>query len=218
MSGGHAGAPFLDGLPAHVMLPACPDLKSGLIRAGLFALALIGALSGVPQAWAQTAQPGDDAALRTTRSLAGRGDPDAQFDLGRRYADGLGVESDDIEAARWFRAAADRGLADTRTNLGIMYATGRGVPRDLGAALAHFRTAAAEGDGRAETYLRRNLDGALRTVGRSGNIRSAPSTDAPVVGKAAAGDRLHVVDERGEWRQIFVAETGLVGWMHADLF
>ena len=40
---------------------------------------------------------------RTTRirRAAEQGDPDGQFKLGRMYANGSGIQRDDVEAARW---------------------------------------------------------------------------------------------------------------------
>ena len=71
--------------------------------------------------------------LRVAADHRPGGHAEAQFNLGVRYADGLGVPNpsqDDVEAVRWFRVAADQGFADAYFNLGVMYTNGRGVPQD----------------------------------------------------------------------------------------
>lgn len=51
---------------------------------------------------------------------AGRGDADAQYELGIRYANGEGVAADYAQAARWFEQAAGNGSADARGHLVFM--------------------------------------------------------------------------------------------------
>jgi len=53
----------------------------------------------------------------------------------------------------------------------------------------------------------------VTVTARSLNVRSAPGTDAAVVGKARRGDRLEVVGERGEWLEVRAAATS-AGWVH----
>ena len=68
--------------------------------------------------------------LPSLRQAAERGDPNAQFELGVRYAEGKGVAPDDKEAARWILKAAEQGHLEAQFNLGLMYADGNGVPLD----------------------------------------------------------------------------------------
>ena len=42
------------------------------------------------------------------------GDPEAQFELGRRYLQGVGLERNDVMALHWIRAAAEQGFAQGR--------------------------------------------------------------------------------------------------------
>jgi TPR repeat protein len=51
------------------------------------------------------------------REVAEQGDPDAQYELGFMYENGIGVMEDKAEAIRWFRLAADQGHENARNNL-----------------------------------------------------------------------------------------------------
>ena len=84
-------------------------------------------------------------ALRWYRLAAGGNDPGAQTQLGRLFADGLGVPRDDAQAIVWYRTAAFQGYARAMNNLGTMYALGRGTLTDLGTALRWFHAAADRG-------------------------------------------------------------------------
>src|SRR6478609_2279077 len=57
------------------------------------------------------------------------GDPNAQYNLGRLYLDGSGVEQDARQAARWFNLAAEKGHHPAQAVLGHLLMTGQGVPR-----------------------------------------------------------------------------------------
>ena len=52
---------------------------------------------------------------------AEKGDASAQFELGRRYANGDGVAEDKAEAMKWYRMAAEQGNADAQCGLGLLY-------------------------------------------------------------------------------------------------
>ena len=69
-------------------------------------------------------------AIEDIRVRAEHGDAEAQYNLGRMYANGEGVTRNAAEAVRWFRLAADQGNADAQNGLGVLYASGRGVPQD----------------------------------------------------------------------------------------
>jgi len=57
------------------------------------------------------------------------GDADAQFNLGRMYLDGAGVEYNPRAAAIWLRAAADKNHRSAQATLGEMLFAGRVVQR-----------------------------------------------------------------------------------------
>ena len=88
-----------------------------------------------------------------TRQAAEQGDAEAQYNLGRMYANGEGVPQDDAEAARWYRLAADQGDASAQYALAGMYAYGRGVPQDEAEAVRWYRLAADQGDAGAQFFL-----------------------------------------------------------------
>ena len=87
------------------------------------------------------------------RTRAEAGDAGAQCKLGVSYANGRGVEQDDVEALRWIRLAADQGHAASQCFLGARYATGEGVTQDDTEALRWTRLAAEQGVSSAQYNL-----------------------------------------------------------------
>jgi TPR repeat protein len=83
--------------------------------------------------------------FETVLLCAQQGHAFAQYNLGLRYAYGLGVPEDDAEAVRWYRLAADQGDAFAQSNLGLMYDTGDGVPEDSVLAYMWYNLSAAQG-------------------------------------------------------------------------
>jgi predicted aspartyl protease len=96
---------------------------------------------------------GDVRALEQLRTLAGKGDAIAQFNLGVIYQDGNGVPKDAEVAAQWYRKAADQGYADAQYNLGWMYDAGEGMPRNAPLAAKWYRKAAEQGNADAQFSL-----------------------------------------------------------------
>ena len=92
------------------------------------------------------------------RARAERGDVDAQFYLGVRYADGEGVPQDDAAAVRLYRLAADQGVARAQGNLGVMYSNGRGVPQDYVEAHMWANLPAAQSSGEDRDLWVKNRD------------------------------------------------------------
>ncbi|MDH3455539.1 MAG: trypsin-like peptidase domain-containing protein, partial [Gemmatimonadota bacterium] len=79
------------------------------------------------------------------RAAAQGGEPEAAYQLGLRYAGGLGVARDDVAAAAWFRRAAEQGVARAQYHLGALYAVGLGVEQDDVEAAHWVRMAAERG-------------------------------------------------------------------------
>lgn len=79
------------------------------------------------------------------RKYAEQGDPVAQFALGARYARGVDVKIDQVEAAKWFSKAAEQGHVGAQAALGGYYWVGRGVPQDL--VKSYFWSALARANG-----------------------------------------------------------------------
>ena len=65
-------------------------------------------------------------AFRLCAEIAAQGDPEAQSELGKMYAEGRGVTQDDVQAFCWIEKAALQGYAQAQYNLGILYERGRG--------------------------------------------------------------------------------------------
>lgn len=86
------------------------------------------------------------AALREWRPLAEQGHAEAQFYLGRMYANGEGVAQNDSEAAKWYRRAAEQGHTEALDKL-------------MGMAIQAAQTAYQTG---SEAYLRGDFAVALR--------------------------------------------------------
>lgn len=98
-----------------------------------------------------------------TRTLAERGNPEAQCSLGVQCCGGQGTASDTAQAAMWFRRAAEQDHPLAQLKLGLLLATGDGVARDDAAALGWIRKAAEGGDSSAQFNLgsrchRRSVD------------------------------------------------------------
>jgi GAF domain/PilZ domain/Sel1 repeat len=90
--------------------------------------------------------------FESLRKLAADGDPDAQFDIGARYATGEDVKQDYAESVRWFTLAAEQGHVIAQATLGAYYWAGRGIPQDL--SKAYFWSAIAQAGGDAASKYR----------------------------------------------------------------
>lgn len=73
------------------------------------------------------------------RGKADGGDAEAAYELGRRLAEGIGVDKDLAEALRRFEEAAARGHADAMYRAGQCCAEGIGRPADAAKAAEWFR-------------------------------------------------------------------------------
>ena len=89
------------------------------------------------------------------RTSAGNGDAQAQYELGRMYSNGKGVEKDHAEAVKWFTLAAEQGHAGGQNSLGSSYLNGKGVAQDLAEAIRLFKLAAEQGYADAQSNLGR---------------------------------------------------------------
>jgi TPR repeat protein len=94
------------------------------------------------------------AALQLWRPLAELGNPEAQFNLGRLYAEGKGVPESAAEAVNWYRLAAEQDQVAAQHALGLLYATGERVPKDYVEAYGWWTVAAA--NGRQESRMLRD--------------------------------------------------------------
>jgi uncharacterized protein len=99
---------------------------------------------------AQTAATVDVGALHTKAEAS---DPQAQFELGRAYFAGSGVNENPVEGVKWIRRAAEHGYIPAYNELGVLYRTGSGVEKDFEEAARWFRKGAKAGDGKARFNL-----------------------------------------------------------------
>jgi localization factor PodJL len=83
------------------------------------------------------------------REAAAGGNPKALFEIGDRYMDGRGVQSDYAKAGEWYALAADKGFAPAQYRLGNFAEKGLGVPRDLAKAKTYYQLAAEQGNASA---------------------------------------------------------------------
>ena len=80
-------------------------------------------------------------------------DLEAQCQLGRRYAKGIGVDKDESEAAKWFTRAADGGNAEAQRNLAFAHLNGRGLAKNEAEGIRRLRLAAEGADAPAQRQL-----------------------------------------------------------------
>ena len=99
-----------------VRAPHCSTHTRGAVLLAVV-LSLLAVLIA-PGAESQTDQP-----IATIRKQAKAGDPQAQYQLGRAFAQGEEVPQDKAEAVRWYRKAAEQGHLDAQNKLGVMART-----------------------------------------------------------------------------------------------
>lgn len=80
------------------------------------------------------------------RSLAEKGDSEAQCKLAEFYDWGDHVTLNEQEAVRWYMKAAEQGYARAQTNIADRYYLGnRGLPQDYKEAVKWYRKSAVQG-------------------------------------------------------------------------
>lgn len=84
---------------------------------------------------------------------ANMGDVQAQYDLGKLYYNGDGVDRDYVAAHGWFELAADQGNADAQYHLGVQYHLGQGIKIDYVKAFEWYEKAALQGNIEAQFCL-----------------------------------------------------------------
>jgi TPR repeat protein len=109
------------------------------------------------------------AAMALWRPLADGNDPRSQAGVGFLYHRGLGVKTDDTQAAYWLRKAAEQGQAEGQLMLGSLYFFGLGVPQSYATAYAWCEL--AQDSGQAEAQICR--DAALSSITADEDMREA---------------------------------------------
>jgi len=97
-------------------------------------------------------------AAAVLRQAAELGFAPAQYNLGKAYRDGTGVEVDQQKAAHWFERAAKQGLAKAQRHIGTRYAEGEGVLQDEVQAILWLSLAADQGLVTAQRSLNQVLE------------------------------------------------------------
>ncbi|HEY5911551.1 MAG TPA: tetratricopeptide repeat protein [Verrucomicrobiae bacterium] len=92
---------------------------------------------------------------------AAKGQPEAQYRLGKAYFDGYVVGKDNRMAVAWLAKAAAQGHLKAQAGLALMYAKGLGVRQDYQRAADWYGKAAAQG-----SVLAQNQLGVLYAQGR----------------------------------------------------
>ena len=85
--------------------------------------------------------------------LAENGDTHAQFELGRCYEWGTGVEKNGKEAFKWYMKSAEKGHSGAQNNLGLCYANGIGAGKDESEAFKWYKKSAEQGNSDAQNNL-----------------------------------------------------------------
>lgn len=93
------------------------------------------------------------AAAGVLRVRADRGDRRAQYELGRRYMSGRGVELDEARGLEWLTSAASANEPDAEYELGRRYLRGDGVGEDRTKAIFWLHFADSHGQPAARALL-----------------------------------------------------------------
>ena len=94
-----------------------------------------------------------ETSLTECQPLAEEGNAEAQFCVGRLYANGFGVDMNDDLALQWYGAAAAQGHCEAQYNLGLMNSNGWGVPMNDVEAAKWYALAAEQGHTQAQSSL-----------------------------------------------------------------
>lgn len=105
-----------------------------------------------------SARSGDQDSVNTLRSMAERGDAEAQYYLGSLFTVGDSDTEADEELFEWNMLAAEQGHPGAMTNVGNLYALGQGVQEDLESAYAWLNLAVERARGEARVIAERNRD------------------------------------------------------------
>lgn len=131
----------------------------------LFGIALISACTQAPKAPPIPTYRTDIAAYNPSDynyayhyfyQAAQKGDPIAEDNLGKIYADGRGVPQDEASAVTWYTKAAQQHNPDAALNLGVAKLYGRGTDQSETEACQWFNVAKNEGNSYAEGFYHDN--------------------------------------------------------------
>jgi hypothetical protein len=136
----------------------------------------------------------DKRTFQETLKSARLGLPDAEYEVGLMYANGIGTATDIPQAVDWIRRAARHGLAAAQFLLATRYETGVGVPASAGQAMLWYAKAAEQGHTKAHYRL-----GKLLTS-------SHPADATEAIRRAAAAGQM---DAQNALAQAYAQGTGV---------
>ena len=115
---------------------------------------------------------------RAQLKAAKQGNAEAQYNVGKIYADGATadgarVEQDFAKALKWYTQAADQGHALAQFYLGMMYERGDGVLQNTSEAARLYQLAAAQGMTAAQSSLERMSDPIVYATRRGRNYHTS---------------------------------------------
>lgn len=103
-------------------------------------------------------KPDGKASIGLLTKAANQGYAPAEYELGRIYLYGRGVNIDYAQALLWESKAAEQGDARAQRDLAFMYERGFGVAADPAKAAEWNQKAAAQGNAEAQLHLAKALD------------------------------------------------------------
>ena len=87
------------------------------------------------------------------RGHAQAGDPIAEYELGKSYFEGNGVDKDLSKAIQWFQKSANSGIDDAQYTLAFLFSEGVYLQKDLKKAANWFELAARQGHAESQYRL-----------------------------------------------------------------
>jgi TPR repeat protein len=136
---------------------------------------------------------------------ASAGDPQKQYEIGRLYELGQGVDKDLKRAADWFSKAAEQGNADAEVQLGalydrnVFYDNQNSVAHDDRVAITWYRKAIAQGNVLAMRYLANVYQAHAYDGGENPNTLPYLRQTLEWMSKAAAGGDAEAQDRMAVW-------------------
>ena len=91
--------------------------------------------------------------LERLRQAAERGDPSAQYHLGKLLLQGNEIPKDAKDAVRWLTESAEQGNQYAQYALGKIYLLGKDAPKDFGTARMWFQRSADQGNQYAQYFV-----------------------------------------------------------------
>lgn len=89
----------------------------------------------------------------TLTEVASAGDANAQFELGKRFHQGIDVAVNYKESIKWYTLSAEQGNHKAQHNLATMYYNGKGVEKDSVQAANWYKKAANQGSALSQHNL-----------------------------------------------------------------